>query len=403
MTEEIAAIYSKLGSIRKPLVSLIVVNWNYARFVRDTIKSIAEQSYRRFECLVIDNGSDDDSATAIGAQIEGDARFRLERLSNNIGHLGAGLWSLDKVKGDFIVFVDADDLLFSNYLTSHLQVHLAARYSTAFTSSNIVEMNSAGSIIGGGCRPLSRACFHRPEGMRSWSDTAQMSIISEQRHQALANATRYVPPDVKGWVWGPGTSNMYRRQLLLAFTPTLRDPLRFGGIDCFFNPILHSITGTTLIDVPLSAYRIHGANDYTRLPSMSGIHSGTKEAEIRNSGIIRLAAATVIETADAFTQMVGSKRFWQALDVIAHLHGNWPNMYSHFDIRRVIVDNFQRLKRLFGDGELQRELRARMQLVDYSRCIKEAHGDRFKVATQCRILGLQVKHIIEQYWCGVIT
>src|ERR1700730_5642957 len=77
-TDEIGAIYDKLGSVREPLVSLVVVNWNYARFVCDTVNSIAEQSYRRFECLVIDNGSDDDSATTIAAQIEGDPRFRLE-------------------------------------------------------------------------------------------------------------------------------------------------------------------------------------------------------------------------------------------------------------------------------------------------------------------------------------
>ena len=353
-------------------MSLVLVNWNYARFVCDAINSIAEQSYRRFECLVIDNGSDDDSATTIAAQMEGDPRFRLERLPNNIGHLGAGIWSLDKVKGDFVAFVDADDFLFSNYLASHLQVHLAARYPTAITSSNIVEMDSAGSIIGGGCRPLSRECLDGTEGMLSWSDVAQTSIISERRHRELAGATRYVPPQAKGWFWGPGTSNVYRRQLLVAVTPARRDLVRLGGIDCFFNPILHSITGTTLIDVALSAYRIHGANDYTRLPSISGIHSGTKDAEIRNLGILRLAAATVLETADRFTEIVGPKRFWQALDVIAHLHGSWPAMYSHSDIQRVIASNYPRLKELFGERALQRELRTRMPLMHYWRCTKEA-------------------------------
>src|SRR5258708_21691801 len=112
MRDEIRAIDDRLGSIPEPLVSVVLVNWNYARFVCDAINSIAEQSYRRFECLVIDNGSDDDSASAIAAQIEGDPRFKLERFPNNVGHLGAGIWSLDKVKGEFITFLDADDFLF---------------------------------------------------------------------------------------------------------------------------------------------------------------------------------------------------------------------------------------------------------------------------------------------------
>lgn len=372
MTEEIGAIYDKLGSVREPLVSLVVVNWNYARFVCDAIHSIAEQSYRRFECLVIDNGSDDDSAMTIAAQMEGDPRFRLERLPTNTGHLGAGLWSLDKAKGDFVTFVDADDFLFTDYLASHLQVHLTARYPTAFTSSNIVEMDSAGSMIGGGCGALSQECLNRSDGMRSWSGTAPLSIVSEHRHQTLAGATRYVPPQAKGWFWGPGTSNMYRRQFLVALMPAQRDLVRFGGIDCFFNPILHAITGTTLIDLPLSAYRIHGANDYTRLPSMAEIHSGTKDAEIRNSRILRLAAATVFETANAFTEMVGPKGFWQALDVIAHVHGFPPSMYSYADIRGVIARNYPRLKKIFGERVLRRELRTRMKLIHYWRCTKEA-------------------------------
>src|SRR5262249_10368193 len=148
-------IHSQPASVREPLVSLIVVNWNYARFVGSTIESIAQQSYRRFECLVVDNGSTDDSKKVIAAKIGGDPRVKLEYLPENLGHLGAGFSSLHKVKGDFIAFVDADDLLFPDYLATRLQVHLAARYPTAVTSSNVLEINSTGSIIGGGSYSLS--------------------------------------------------------------------------------------------------------------------------------------------------------------------------------------------------------------------------------------------------------
>ena len=54
--------------LQAPLVSVVVVNWNYARFIGATIDSIRGQDYSRFECLVIDNASTDDSRAVISRQ-----------------------------------------------------------------------------------------------------------------------------------------------------------------------------------------------------------------------------------------------------------------------------------------------------------------------------------------------
>lgn len=387
----------KPSSISLPLVSLVVVNRNYARYVGATISSIKDQTYQRFECLVIDNASSDDSAAVISAQIAGDTRFTFKQLSENLGHLGAAISSLNELRGDFLVFVDSDDLLYPDYIASHLQVHLATNYPTAFSSSNVVEINDAGSVIGGGSYPLSNACIRAEQGLRPWSQAARTSVVSEQHHQALLTATRYMPPEALGWFWGPGTSNMYRRSIFVAVTPKLENRPLSGGVDGFYNPILHAMTGTTLIDAPLSAYRIHDANDFTRMPLLARIRSGKKDVELRNLGTVRFAMTSVIDSVIPFTDIITPVRFWPVLDIIAHSHAYWPDVYSHQDIRQAFARNFAKLRELFSERGVLRELRARMPVRDYWRYINQVYGGGVLNIRRLKIIGLEPVHIIGNF------
>src|SRR4029079_5040721 len=142
------------GIVSPPLVSLVLINWNYASFVGAAIESIKGQDYPRFEAIVVDNGSTDDSRDVIARQIAGDSRFRVIHLDSNLGQLGAFLEVFGEIRGDFVTIVDADDILFSNFLSSHAQVHLALPLSVALTSSNVVEMTASGRALTGGYVPL---------------------------------------------------------------------------------------------------------------------------------------------------------------------------------------------------------------------------------------------------------
>jgi glycosyltransferase involved in cell wall biosynthesis len=102
---------SKMYFVREPLVSVVIINWNYARYVADAIGSVKDQTYRNVECLVIDNGSSDRSADIIDAAIDGHAQFTLHRLPKNLGQLGAAIWSFDRLRGEFVTYLDADDVL----------------------------------------------------------------------------------------------------------------------------------------------------------------------------------------------------------------------------------------------------------------------------------------------------
>ena len=91
-----------------PLISIIVPVYNVENYVRRCLESIAAQTYSYFECLIIDDGSHDLSGTICDAFHERDSRFQVLHQSN-MGLGPARNTGLDRAKGDYIWFVDADD------------------------------------------------------------------------------------------------------------------------------------------------------------------------------------------------------------------------------------------------------------------------------------------------------
>ena len=92
MHQEDLVLPGALRSVAKsPLVSLVLINWNYANFIGATIDSIKRQDYPWFEAIVVDNGSTDESRDIIAAHVGDDPRFRVLCLDQNLGQLGAFL------------------------------------------------------------------------------------------------------------------------------------------------------------------------------------------------------------------------------------------------------------------------------------------------------------------------
>lgn len=129
------------AGVSAPLMSFVLVNWNYARYIGQTIDSIRVQDYEKFECVIVDNGSDDDSLAVIERHVGADPRFRVIGLPENRGQLGAAFVGIRETSGPFLAIIDSDDVLFPTYASVHLQVHLALPNSVGFTSSNAIEID----------------------------------------------------------------------------------------------------------------------------------------------------------------------------------------------------------------------------------------------------------------------
>ena len=93
-----------------PVVSVIIPCFQQARFLPVAVNSVLEQTMPDFECIIINDGSTDDTRRAALSLAAGDQRVRYVEQDNR-GLSGARNRGLQEAKGDFIQFLDADDLL----------------------------------------------------------------------------------------------------------------------------------------------------------------------------------------------------------------------------------------------------------------------------------------------------
>lgn len=92
---------------RLPLVSIVIPNYNYGRFLREAIDSALSQTYSRIEVVVVDDGSTDDSPEIIASY--GDRVVPV--LKENGGHGSAFNAGFAASRGDIVKFLDSDDYL----------------------------------------------------------------------------------------------------------------------------------------------------------------------------------------------------------------------------------------------------------------------------------------------------
>ena len=94
----------------KRLVSVIVPLFNYARYLDDLVGSILSQDYRSWELIIIDDCSTDNPQKTIKKHIK-DERIQFVRLSKNRGYATAKNEGIIRSSGEFVVVLDADDML----------------------------------------------------------------------------------------------------------------------------------------------------------------------------------------------------------------------------------------------------------------------------------------------------
>jgi glycosyltransferase involved in cell wall biosynthesis len=103
-----------------PRVSVIVPAHNAAPFIEQTIESVRRQTYDDWELVVVDDGSTDDTWALLQAAGPRVRSFRREAAG---GPAVARNLALSEASGEFVAFLDADDLLLPEYLESQLRCY----------------------------------------------------------------------------------------------------------------------------------------------------------------------------------------------------------------------------------------------------------------------------------------
>lgn len=116
------------------LVSVIMPCFNAAAFISESIESVLEQTYSNLELLIIDDGSTDHSTEIVQEKALQDKRVKLFQLDGNGGAAVARNYGIHCAQGQFIAFLDSDDLWAENKLEK--QVRFMKQNQVGFTFSN---------------------------------------------------------------------------------------------------------------------------------------------------------------------------------------------------------------------------------------------------------------------------
>lgn len=119
--------------LSQPLVSIVLPTYNRAGLIGETIQSVIGQTYTHWELIVVDDGSEDDTESVVTGFAHNQIRYT--RISHT-GRLGAVRnCGIKLAKGDYIAFVDSDDLWRPDKLA--FQLSLSRQYPQAsFVFSN---------------------------------------------------------------------------------------------------------------------------------------------------------------------------------------------------------------------------------------------------------------------------
>ena len=138
-------------------VSIIIPIYNTEPFLQECFDSVLAQTYKDFEVLLIDDGSTDNSSQICDIYVNLDPRFRKYRKSNG-GLSSARNYGLKWAKGDYVIFLDADDFWCDRtFLEKMVDVALAT--NADIVRGELKEVNINGEDILGYKVPASRIAY----------------------------------------------------------------------------------------------------------------------------------------------------------------------------------------------------------------------------------------------------
>lgn len=237
---------------KNPLVSVYITNYNYGKFIKQSIESVLEQSFQDFELLIIDDGSTDNSKSIIESYSENDKiaiiyqKNKGLNITNNVAMRAAN--------GKYIVRLDADDFLEKEALKE---------------MSEVLEANNELGLI-------------FPDYY--YVDTEGNRIGEEKRHNFDKEVSLYDSP-------AHGACTMIRLSFLKNLGGYNESFTCQDGYDLWIKFITHH--KVTNVTKPLFSYRQHGNNLTTNEERILSTRKKIKELYVQENLAIHKTLAVI--------------------------------------------------------------------------------------------------------------
>ena len=116
------------------LVSIITPSYNSAKFIAETIQSVQNQTHKNWEMIIVDDGSLDDTETIVTSILKKDSRIQFHKLSKNSGPAIARNTGIKIAKGNYLTFLDADDIWFKTFIENSIKTIKETQVPFVFSS-----------------------------------------------------------------------------------------------------------------------------------------------------------------------------------------------------------------------------------------------------------------------------
>ncbi len=211
-----------------PMVSIIIPVYNAIEFLEETLRTVCAQTYENLEILLIDDGSTDGSGELCDRvrEKDGAARIKVFHIKNG-GVAAARNFALSRITGEYVMFVDSDDLVKTDYVQKMVEAALE-------TGSSLVT-----------CRHFNGQ-WHTLEEFDSYetADVPEYSVIDLERY-------RWTGKHAHSTVWAA----LFSRSLIENLT--FPDDLYVGEDTVFFAQALKNAKEVACVNEVSYYYRFH--------------------------------------------------------------------------------------------------------------------------------------------------
>lgn len=128
------------------MISVLMPTYNRADFIRESIDSVINQSYEDFEFVIVDDGSTDHTPDIIQSYSDLRIKYHIIKHSGMVSHVRNV--TLEKARGDYLAFLDSDDLWEPDHLENLLKA-MNTHEETGIAFSNVIEFEE-GRILRNG-------------------------------------------------------------------------------------------------------------------------------------------------------------------------------------------------------------------------------------------------------------
>ncbi|WP_299548789.1 glycosyltransferase family 2 protein [Seonamhaeicola sp.] len=127
------------------IVSIITPTYNSEKFIKQTIESIISQSYKNWELIVVDDASFDSTVAIVEEFIVNHSNIKLLQNDKNEGAAISRNNGIEAAQGDYIAFLDADDLWKSDKLEKQIEFIKSNNADVCFCSYDL--MSEEGTLL----------------------------------------------------------------------------------------------------------------------------------------------------------------------------------------------------------------------------------------------------------------